>query len=152
MSTVRQVLRTKPAEIWTIGPRASVYQALQLMAAKDVGALLVLDGGRLDGIFSERDYARKVALFGRSSRETTVGELMTQAVYYVTPSQTVEECLALMTDKRVRHLPVLDGGHLVGLVSIGDAVKCIIDDQQLTIRHLENYITGGATLDAQGRP
>ncbi len=144
MSTVRQLLRTKPAEIWTIGPKATVYEALELMAGKDVGALLVLDRGRLEGIFSERDYARKVVLHGKSSRETTVGELMTQAVHYVTPQQTVEECLALMTEKRIRHLPVLDNGKLVGLVSIGDAVKCIIDEQQLTIRHLEDYITGGA--------
>ncbi len=144
MSTVRQLLRGKPAEIWSIGPKATVYEALELMAEKDVGALLVLDGGRLEGIFSERDYARKVVLRGKSSRETTVGALMTQAVHYVTPQQTVEECLALMTDKRIRHLPVLENGGLVGLVSIGDAVKCIIDDQQLTIRHLENYITGAA--------
>ncbi len=144
MSTVRQLLRRKQPEIWTIGPRASVYEALELMADKDVGALLVLDEDRLEGVFSERDYARKVALRGRRSRETRVGELMTQTIYYVTPEQTVEECLALMTERRVRHLPVLDGGKLVGLVSIGDAVKCIIDEQQLTIRHLEDYITGPA--------
>ncbi len=144
MSTVRQLLRSKPAEVWTIGPKATVYEALELTAEKDVGALLVLDRDRLEGIFSERDYARKVVLQGKSSRETTVGDLMTQAVHYVTPRQTVEECLALMTDKRIRHLPVLENGKLVGLVSIGDAVKCIIDDQQLTIRHLESYITGAA--------
>ncbi len=144
MSTVRQLLRTKQPEIWTIGPRGSVYEALELMAEKDVGALLVMSEGRLEGIFSERDYARKVVLKGKKSRETLVGELMTQAIFYVTPEQTVEECLALMTEKHVRHLPVLDNSHLVGLVSIGDAVKCIIDEQQLTIRHLENYITGGA--------
>ncbi len=144
MSTVRQLLRRKRPEIWTVGPKASVYEALELMAEKDVGALLVLEEGRLDGIFSERDYARKVALKGRTSRETTVGELMTQTIFYVTPEQSVEECLALMTEKRVRHLPVLDHARLVGLVSIGDAVKCIIDEQQLTIRHLEDYITGGA--------
>ncbi len=149
MSTVRQLLRRKPGEVWTIAPNASVYQALELMAEKDIGALLVLDGGRLEGIFSERDYARKVALKGRTSRETTVGELMTQTIYYVTPERTVEECLALMTEKRVRHLPVLDSTRLVGLVSIGDAVKCIIDEQELTIRHLEDYITGGAVWQEQ---
>ena len=144
MSTVRQLLRTKRTEIWTIGPRASVFEALQMMADKDVGALLVMDEGRLEGIFSERDYARKVALQGRTSRDTTVGELMTQTLYYVTPEQTVEECLALMTERHIRHLPVLDHAKLVGLVSIGDAVKYVIDDQELTIRHLENYITGAA--------
>ncbi len=148
MSTVRQLLRGKPAEVWTIGPKATVYEALELMDEKDIGALLVLDRDRLEGIFSERDYARKVVLQGKSSRETTVGELMTQAVHYVTPEQSVEECLALMTDKRIRHLPVLENGKLVGLLSIGDAVKCIIDDQQLTIRHLENYITGAAVPSA----
>ncbi len=144
MSTVSQLLRTKRPEIWTIGPRASVYEALQLMAEKDIGALLVMSEGRLEGIFSERDSARKVVLKGKTSRDTEVGELMTQAIYYVTPKQTIEECLALMTDKRIRHLPVLDDARLVGLVSIGDAVKCIIDEQELTIRHLQNYITGGA--------
>ena len=142
MSNVRQLLRSKRPEIWTIGPQASVYEALELMAEKDIGAVLVLDQGRLDGIFSERDYARKVVLHGKSSRDTTVGELMTQALFYVTPEQTVEECLALMTGKHIRHLPVLEHGRLVGLVSIGDAVKHIIDEQELTIQHLENYITG----------
>ncbi len=144
MSSVRQLLRNKRPEVWTISPQATVYEALELMAEKDIGALLVTNEGRLEGIFSERDYARKVVLKGRSSRETRVGDLMTQAIYYVTPDQSVEECLALMTEKRVRHLPVLEGPRLVGLVSIGDAVKCIIDEQELTIRHLENYITGGA--------
>lgn len=144
MSSVRQLLRTKRPEVWTVGPQASVYEALELMAEKDIGALLVMNEDRLEGIFSERDYARKVVLKGKTSRATRVGELMTQAIYYVTPEQTVEECLALMTEKHVRHLPVLDEGHLVGLVSIGDAVKCVIDEQELTIRHLENYITGGA--------
>ncbi len=144
MSTVRQLLRRKGTQVWTIGSTASVYEALELMAEKDVGAVLVAEGDRIDGIFSERDYARKVVLRGRSSRETSVGELMTNAVYYVTPDQTIEECLRLMTDKRVRHLPVLEDRRLVGLVSIGDAVKSIIDEQQVTIHHLEAYITGGA--------
>src|SRR5512143_624610 len=119
MSTVRQLLRAKRPEVWTIGPEASVYEALELMADKDIGAVPVLERGRLVGIFSERDYARKVVLRGKTSRETTVGELMTQVVFYVTPEQTVEECLALMTEKHVRHLPVLEGTQLTGLVSIG---------------------------------
>ncbi len=143
MSTVRELLRAKPAAIWTIGPEASVYEALELMAEKDIGAVLVLERGTLIGIFSERDYARKVVLRGRTSRETTVGELMTQVLFYVTPQQTVEECLALMTQKRVRHLPVLDGTQLIGVVSIGDAGKAIIAEQRTTIHHLEDYITGG---------
>ena len=142
MSNVRRLLSSKQPGIWTIGPQASVYEALELMAEKDIGAVLVLDQGRLEGIFSERDYARKVVLHGKFSRDTTVGELMTQALFYVTPEQTVEECLALMTGKHIRHLPVLEHGRLVGLVSIGDAVKHIIDEQELTIQHLENYITG----------
>ncbi len=143
MSTVRELLRAKPAEVWTIGPMASVYEALELMAEKDIGAVLVLDQDRLVGIFSERDYARKVVLRGKTSRETTVGELMTQVLFYVMPQQTVEDCLALMTQKRVRHLPVLDGTRLIGIVSIGDAVKAIIAEQQTTIHDLEVYITGG---------
>ena len=143
MSTVRQLLRNKPAEIWTIGPKATVYEALELMAEKDIGAVLVLERGTLVGIFSERDYARKVVLKGKTSRETTVGELMTQMLFYVTPQQTVEECLALMTQKRVRHLPVLDGTQLIGVISIGDAGKAIIAEQRTTIHHLEDYITGG---------
>ncbi len=143
MSTVRELLRAKPAGVWTIGPEASVYEALELMAEKDIGAVLVLEQGILVGIFSERDYARKVVLKGKTSRETTVGELMTQVLFYVTPQQTVEECLALMTQKRVRHLPVLDGTHLIGVISIGDAGKAIIAEQRTTIHHLEDYITGG---------
>jgi len=143
MSTVRQLLRDKQPEVWTIGPEASVYEALELMADKDIGALPVLERGRLVGIFSERDYARKVVLRGKTSRETTVGELMTQVVFYVTPEQTIEECLALMTEKRVRHLPVLEGMRLTGVVSIGDAVGAIIAEQRTTIHHLEDYITGG---------
>jgi CBS domain-containing protein len=143
MSTVRQLLRSKQPGVWTIGPDSSVYEALELMAEKDIGAVLVLERGRLVGVFSERDYARKVVLRGKTSRETTVGELMTQVIFYVTPEQTVEECLALMTQKRVRHLPVMEGTQLVGLVSIGDAVKSIIAEQRTTIHHLEDYITGG---------
>lgn len=144
MSTVRDLLRAKPPEVWTVEPQASVYEALQLMADKDIGAVLVLDGGMLVGLFSERDYARKVVLYGRTSRETTVGELMTQVLFYVTPRQTVEECLALMTEKHVRHLPVMESTSLAGLISIGDVGKAIMSEQETTIRHLETYITGSA--------
>ncbi len=143
MSTVRQLLRTKPADVWTIGPEASVFDALRLMADKDIGALLVVEAGKLVGVFSERDYARKVVLHGKSSKTTTVGELMTQLVFYVRPEQTVEECLALMTAKHIRHLPVLEGTQLVGIVTIGDVGKEIISQQRFTIENLENYITGG---------
>ena len=144
MNTVRDLLRAKQSAVWTIDPGASVYDALQLMADKDIGAVLVLEGSTLVGIFSERDYARKVVLRGRTSRETKVGELMTRVLFYVTPKQTIEECLALMTERRVRHLPVLEGTHLVGIVSIGDVGKAIISEQRTTIHHLETYITGGA--------
>jgi CBS domain-containing protein len=143
MSTVRQLLRTKPADIWTIAPQASVYDALQLMADKDIGALLVLESGRLVGVFSERDYARKVVLHGKSSRSTTVGELMTQVVYYVRPDQTVEDCLGLMTGRHIRHLPVMENDQLVGIVTIGDIAKETMSQQAFTIRTLEQYITGG---------
>ena len=143
MSTVRQLLRTKPADIWTIAPQASVYDALQLMADKDIGALLVLESGRLVGVFSERDYTRKVVLHGKSSRSTTVGELMTQVVYYVRPDQTVEDCLGLMTGRHIRHLPVMENDQLVGIVTIGDIAKETMSQQAFTIRTLEQYITGG---------
>lgn len=143
MSTVRQILDNKPAQVWTISPRATVFEALQLMADKNIGSLLVVENGKLVGILSERDYARKVILQGRSSRNTTVGELMAETVFYVTPDQTVEDCMALMTDKRVRHLPVLKDGKLLGIVSIGDVVKAVITNQEGTIRQLEQYITGG---------
>lgn len=142
MNQVRQLLRTKGGEVWTIGPDQSVYEALELMAEKDVGALPVVERGRLVGIFSERDYARKVVLQGKTSRETRVGELMTRTVFYVSPHETIEECLAIMTKRRIRHLPVLDDDRLVGIVSIGDVGKAIISEQAVTIRHLENYITG----------
>ena len=143
MDTVHDLLRVKPMTVWTVEPGTSVYEALELMAEKDIGAVLVLEGSALVGIFSERDYARKVVLRGKTSRDTTVGELMTKVLFYVTPQQTIEECLALMTAKRVRHLPVLDGTHLVGVISIGDVGKAIISEQRTTIRHLETYITGG---------
>ncbi|MBI2502375.1 MAG: CBS domain-containing protein [Candidatus Latescibacteria bacterium] len=143
MSTVRELLQGKGGQIWSIAPNASVYRALELMAEKNIGALLVMEAGKLVGIITERDYARKVILQGRSSRTTAVDELMTPLVYYVGPDHTVEECMALMTTKRVRHLPAMEKGEVVGIVSIGDVVKSIITEQASTIRHLEQYITGG---------
>jgi CBS domain-containing protein len=140
--TVRQILQTKGATIWSIAPQASVFEALALMAEKDIGALVVLNGQRLVGIFSERDYARKVILHGRSSKTTTVGDLMTRHVLGVRPDQTVEECMALMTTKHIRHLPVIENGALVGLITIGDAVKSLIGDKEVKIDSLENFILG----------
>ncbi|OIO90282.1 MAG: hypothetical protein AUK03_13280 [Anaerolineae bacterium CG2_30_64_16] len=142
MFTVRQLLGTKSGNVWTIAPEASVYEALQWMADKNVGALPVVEAGRLVGVFSERDYARKVVLLGKSSRETAVGELMSHPVYYVRPEQAIEACMTLMTEKRIRHLPVLEDGALVGIVSIGDVLKAIISHQEVVIRDLEHYITG----------
>ena len=142
MKTVKQILQEKGHSIWSITPDTFVYDALKLMAEKEVGALLVLEGGRLVGIISERDYARKVILKGKSSLDTPVKEIMTQKVIYVRPEQTVEECMALMTDKHIRHLPVLEGDELVGVVSIGDLVKADIEAKVFMIQQLENYITG----------
>ena len=140
MKTIRQLLQAKGNRIFTIGPDARVFDALRLMAEKDVGALVVMDGDRLAGIISERDYARKVTLHGKSPHEIQVREIMTGKVITVEPGQTVEECMALMTNKRIRHLPVTDGGQLIGLLSIGDLVKEVIADQEQTIRQLESYI------------
>jgi CBS domain-containing protein len=141
MKTVKQFLAEKPYGVLAISPDDSVYNALTLMAEANVGSLLVMDGERLMGIFTERDYARKVILHGKSSKETKVREIMTDKVCYVTPEASLEECMALMTDKRVRHLPVLDGEGVVGVVSIGDVVKETISDQQFIIEQLERYIT-----------
>lgn len=142
MTTVNDLLRDKNSEIWTIGPDATVLEALELMAEKNIGAVLVMDEGRLVGLLSERDYARKVALEGRASRDTPVSDVMTTRVAFVSPTKAVEECLALMTDKRFRHLPVMDNDKLIGLVSIGDLVKAIIADQRFVIEQLEQYISG----------
>ena len=143
METVKELLRNKGYHVWSIGPDATVYEALTLMAEKDVGALLVLDSaGQLVGILSERDYARKIVLKGKTSRETAVREIMTEKVVWVRPDQTIEECMALMTNKRIRHLPVMEEGRLLGVISIGDVVKDIISEQEFVIAQLENYITG----------
>ena len=140
MKTLNQLLQAKGGDTYTIGPDARVYEALKLMAEKDVGALVVVDGGKLAGIISERDYARKVILQGKSSHDITGQEIMTGKVITVQPSQTVEDCMALMTSRRVRHLPVTDGERLIGVLSIGDLVKEVIAEQQQTIKQLESYI------------
>lgn len=141
-TTVSELLREKGHDVWSIGPDESVYDALVLMAEKEIGALVVLEGGAPAGLISERDYARKLALAGRSSRDTPVRDVMTARVFGVRPEQTVEECMALMTDKRIRHLPVMNGSELVGVISIGDLVKAIISEQQFIIEQLERYISG----------
>jgi len=140
MRSVQQLLKEKSQRLLSIKPTASVLDALKLMAENDVGALVVLDGEKLVGIFSERDYARKIILFGKSSKDTSVSEIMTQKVVCVRPEQTAEECMSLMTDKRVRHLPVLSEKRVIGVISIGDVVRAMISDQQHTIEQLEQYI------------
>jgi len=142
MQTVRQVLQGKGREVWTIGPETSVYDALALMADKGIGALVVTQGPAVVGLISERDYARNVVLQGRKSRETPVGEIMTTKVACVGPEETVQHCMSIMTEMRVRHLPVMDGETLTGLVSIGDLVKAIIEEQEALIEHLVRYING----------
>ena len=140
MKTVRQLLQGKSKALCTVGPDAPVFEALKLMAEKDIGALLVVAQGRLAGILSERDYARKVILHNKSSHDTPVREIMTERVICVQPRNTVEECMTLMTDKHIRHLPVMENDSLVGVLSIGDLVKSTISEQADTIRQLESYI------------
>jgi CBS domain-containing protein len=140
MKTVKQLLQGKAAGVCSIGPEAPVIDALRLMAEREIGALVVVNGEKLAGILSERDYARKVMLLGKSSRDTPVREIMTTRVICVSPQRTVEECMALMTEKRIRHLPVLEGGKLIGVLSIGDLVKEVIAEQKSTIEQLESYI------------
>ena len=140
MATVKQILEGKGYQVWTVTAELSVYEALRLMGEKEVGALAVLAGDELIGLLSERDYARKVVLKGKTSRETLVGAIMTSPVHAVHPDQSVEECMALMTEKRVRHLPVLEHGKLIGMISQGDLVKFIIEDQRFIIGQLESYI------------
>jgi CBS domain-containing protein len=142
MVTVKQILKNKGSQVWSVEPAAMVYSALQLMAEKEIGALLVLAEGKLVGIFSERDYARKVILHGKTSAETQVSEVMSPDVVTVGAEQSIAECMALMTEKRFRHLPVVEGGQILGVISIGDVVKAIISDQQFVIEQLESYISG----------
>jgi signal-transduction protein with cAMP-binding, CBS, and nucleotidyltransferase domain len=140
------LIEKKGARVWSLGPTATIYDALAMMAEKGVGALLIVDEGQLLGILSERDYARKVLLKGRSSRDTAVTEIMSSPVVSVSPSQTVEECMHIVTDKRIRHLPVMENGRIVGIVSIGDLVNWVITAQRETIHHLEAYIAGNANF------
>jgi CBS domain-containing protein len=140
--TIRDVLRRKSPDIWSISPDSSVYQAIEMMAEKHIGALLVLSNHELIGIISERDYARKVVLRGRSSKETPIAEIMTSPVIFVDPARTVDDCMKIMTDNRFRHLPVVEDQRVVGVVSIGDLVNWIISAQDHTIQQLQNYISG----------
>lgn len=141
---VKEILNQKGKEVFWISPEKSVFEALQLMAEKDVGALLVLDEkGKLLGIFSERDYARKCILEGKSSKETSVSELMVSKVYFVSPEDKVENVMTLMTEKKIRHLPVLEKGELVGIISIGDVVKSLLEEKDFLIDNLERYIKSG---------
>ena len=143
MKTVAEILQSKgDVVVHSIAPSASVYQAVALMAEKNVGALLVMDGEKIVGMVTERDYARKVVLMSRSSRDTPLRDVMTPAVIYVRPDQTTEDCMALMTQSRIRHLPVIDGDKLVGLISIGDLVKSIMSEQTFIIEQLQSYISG----------
>lgn len=141
-TTVEEILQQKGHDVWTISPKATVMEALKLMAEKQIGALVVTHDDQVVGIISERDYARKVILRGRSSINTHVKEIMTDKVYYVNPKTTAEECLILTTQQSIRHLPVLENGKLVGLISIGDVVKSVIGEQETEIRQLSEYITG----------
>lgn len=145
---IRDILHQKGGTVWTVSPDATVFDAIQMMADKNVGALLVTQAGKLIGILSERDYTRKVVLKGRSSRETSVHSILSGGVIHVTPDHTVEECMRLMTEHRIRHLPVLDGEKIAGVISIGDLVNCIISAQTSAIHQLETYITGYPTPSA----
>jgi CBS domain-containing protein len=142
MELIKNLIKVKGNEIWSIEPSASVFDAVKLMADKGIGALMVTQGNKLEGVISERDYARKVILKNRLSRETSVEEIMTTRVVYAHPEQNVEECMALMTEKHIRHLPIMVEEKLLAVVSIGDLVKSIIAQQQLTIKQLEQYVSG----------
>ena len=143
MKTVKEILQTKQTGLITIAPDATVFDALKLMAEKNIGALPVMDGEKLLGILSERDYARKVILEGKSSKETLVKEIMTEKVLFVKPETTNEECMALMSEKFLRHLPVFENDRVIGIISIGDVVKAIISEQHFTINNLQQYIMQG---------
>jgi CBS domain-containing protein len=140
--TIGTILHHKGASVWTISPQATVFEAIQLLAQKNIGALPVVEGDRLIGIFSERDYTRKVALEGKTSHTTKVREIITTDVATISPHETVEDAMRLMTDKRIRHLPVIDEGRMIGLVSIGDMVNCIISAQSAAIDQMEAYLSG----------
>ncbi len=141
---ISSILHEKTSALWTVAPEATVFEAIKLMADKNIGALLVMSGGQLHGIFTERDYTRNVALQGKTSKETRVREIVTQKILTVKQDDTVEECMRLMTENRVRHLPVVEGAKVVGIVSIGDLVNWIISTQNAAIEQMEQYIAGGA--------
>jgi CBS domain-containing protein len=141
---ISSILHEKISALWTVAPEATVFEAIKLMADKNIGALLVMSGGQLHGIFTERDYTRNVALQGKTSKETRVREIVTQKILTVKQDDTVEECMRLMTENRVRHLPVVEGAKVVGIVSIGDLVNWIISTQNAAIEQMEQYIAGGA--------
>ena len=143
MKTVRDLLKQKGRDVCSVAPDSTVYDALKVMADKNLGAVLVIEAGRPVGIFSERDYARQVILKGKSSKDTPVREVMTSKVVFIRPDQSIEECMALMTDKRFRHLPVLEEGQLAGILSIGDVVKALISEKDFLIEQLANYISSG---------
>jgi len=143
MTTVAQIIASKPDKnVYRTTPDASVFDAIKLMAEKSIGAVLVMEGEKVVGIITERDYARKIALKARSSKDTPIKDVMTSPVMYVEPAQTSNECMALMTETRLRHLPVMDNGKLIGMVSIGDLVRDVISEQQFTIEQLQHYIAG----------
>jgi len=142
MFSVKQILEKKGHDIWVISPQAKIFDALKLMSEKNIGALIVVDKSRVAGVISERDYARKVILKGKSSKDARIEQIMTPHVYGVHPETTAEECMALMTEKHIRHLPVIDKDRLLGVVSIGDIVKAVISEQKVTIEHLKNFIMG----------
>jgi CBS domain-containing protein len=143
---ISSILTQKTSALWSIAPEATVFEAIKLMAEKNIGSLLVMSGGRLAGLFTERDYTRKVALQGKTSKETRVWEIIPREVVTVTPDDSVEECMRLMTEKRVRHVPVVEGVNVVGLVSIGDLVNWIISTQNAHIEQMEQYISGSVPL------
>ncbi len=141
MGKVRNILQSKNETICTVGPEITVYEAIEMMCEKNIAAILIIENGKLAGIFTERDYARKVVLKGKSSKLTQVGELMSRNLYSVTSESTVEDCMNMMNAKKIRHLPVVDDGKLVGVISVGDLIRFIIEEQRGIIEHLENYIT-----------
>jgi len=146
MKTVREILLNKGNQVWTISPDSTVYDALKLMSEKEIGAVLVCEGDNIKGIISERDYARKIILEGKLSKQTKVSEIMSEKVIYVNPDKRTSECMALMINKKIRHLPVLENQKLTGLISIGDVVKAIIDEKEFLIDQLVNYITSTPSI------
>ncbi len=141
MGKVRNILQSKNEPVFTVGPEITVYQAIELMCEKNIAAILITEDGKPTGIFTERDYARKVVLKGKSSKLTLLGELMSRNLYSVTSESTIEDCMNMMDTKKIRHLPVVDDGNLVGVVSVGDLIRFMLEEQRCIIEHLENYIT-----------